>query len=87
MSGRLPSGTLSRAKAPLAQDPVLLHIRKKQWRPQLAAEASPASIEMIDRGRLANCVQDKNADEALSFLRPITLDRWLKTIEKKRSIQ
>lgn len=87
MIGRLPEETLSRPKAPLAEDPVLLHIRKKQWRPQTAEKLSPVILEMVDCGRLANCVQDENADEALSFLRPVTLDGWLKSIEKKRSIQ
>jgi asparagine synthase (glutamine-hydrolysing) len=87
MAGRLPNETLSRPKAPLAEDPVLLHIRKKQWKPEVPAKLSPVILEMIDRGRLATSLQDGQTDESLSFLRPISLDRWLKSIEKKRSIQ
>lgn len=87
MAGRLPHETLSRPKAPLPEDPVLLHLRQKQWRPSVPENLSAEVCELVDRERLATRLQDAEADEALSFLRPVTLDHWLKSIEMKGRFQ
>lgn len=86
MVGRLPIETLKRAKTPLVEDPVLLQLRKRQWRPEVPTELSTKVRDIVDRELLEKSSQSET-EEPLSFLRPITLDRWLKTIEKKRSIQ
>lgn len=87
MVGSLPKETLTRPKTPLPDDPVLLHLRKKQWTLEMPQGFSSDVQDIVDRKRLENCWQGGQADEALSFLRPITLDRWLKSIEMKRRIQ
>ncbi|GAC1635739.1 MAG: lasso peptide isopeptide bond-forming cyclase [Candidatus Acidiferrum sp.] len=86
MVGLLPKETLSRPKAPLASDPVWLHV-KKGWRPGIQENISPLVAEMVDVKRLQNCTQNAELDQTLSSLKPVTLDRWLKSIEMKRGIQ
>lgn len=87
MMGRLPIETLSRPKSPLPEDPVLLHLRNKQWRPEVPKELSAEVCEIVDRERLENCKLNQQTDETLSFLRPVTFDRWLKRIEMKRGFK
>jgi len=86
MAGRLPMRTLTRPKEPLAEDPVRLHLNKN-WRPTVAEKLASVVTEMVDPKRLENCSRRPQADETLSFLRPVTLDSWLKSVEMKRRIQ
>ena len=87
MVGRLPDETLSRPKAPLAEDPVSVHRKKNRWRPVLPEKLSPVICEIVDWMRLEDCSRNAERDEGLSFMRPIALDKWLKSVEMKRRIQ
>ena len=87
MVGRLPAETLTRPKVPLPEDPVLLHLRKRQWKPELPEKLSAEVREIVDREQLEHCMQGEHTEETLSFLRPVTLDSWLKRIEMKRRFE
>ncbi len=87
MVGELPGETLSRPKSPLAEDPLEVHIRKKQWKPGTDGELTEILKEMVDPERLENCMGQLEADKLNVCLRPISLDRWLKSVEMKRRIQ
>ncbi len=87
MVGELPSQTLSRPKTPLAEDPLKVHIRKQQWKPGTDGELTEILKEMVDTERLENCIGQLEADKLNVCLRPVSLDRWLKSVEMKRRIQ
>jgi asparagine synthase (glutamine-hydrolysing) len=83
----LPKATIERPKAPLAQDPLRLQVSQKKWNPLPLGELSAASKELVDVSRLENCIRLSTGDLLYSNLRPVSLDRWLKSVEMNRGIQ
>lgn len=87
MKGALPEETLRRAKTPLAQDPVWLQVSQGKWKPGRKRDWSKQLQEMVDTGRLRNCLEQSDANGLYANLRPFSLDQWLKSVEMKRGIQ
>src|SRR5262249_48296965 len=87
MKGFLPKETVERPKTPLARDPLELHFSQQKWSPTPLSELSAASKQLVDVSRLENCLKIGTGDSLYANLRPISLDRWLKSVEMKRRIQ
>jgi asparagine synthase (glutamine-hydrolysing) len=87
MVGGLPNETLKRPKTPLAADPVELHIKVKQWNPASLGELSAPLKHLIDKKRLEACLLESEGESMYAALRPVSLDRWLKSVEMPRGIQ
>ena len=86
MKGELPKETLERRKSPLAQDPFELHIFEKKWSPLPLLENAWIK-EMVDIRRLETCLELNSREAFNENLRPVSLGRWLKSVEMKRGIQ
>jgi hypothetical protein len=86
MKGELPKETLERKKSPLAQDPLELQISGKNWSPLPLREKTWIK-EMVDIERLETCLKLNNGEALYDNLRPVSLGRWLKSVEMKRGIQ
>jgi asparagine synthase (glutamine-hydrolysing) len=86
MKGELPKETLERKKSPLAQDPLELQISGKSWSPLPLREKTWIK-EMVDIKRLETCLKLNNGEALYDNLRPVSLGRWLKSVEMKRGIQ
>jgi asparagine synthase (glutamine-hydrolysing) len=87
MRETLPRETVERAKTPLARDPVELQVAQGKWSPLPLEEFPPYLREVVDMRRLANCLRSKDRRSLYTNLRPISLGRWLKSVEMKRGIQ
>jgi asparagine synthase (glutamine-hydrolysing) len=87
MQGALPQPILHRAKCPLAEDPLLLHAKKGDWRLDQLASPSPELREFVSWSEFLKRGQFKPALSLWTDMNPIALDAWLKAIEKPRPIQ
>ncbi|MBS1842020.1 MAG: hypothetical protein JST77_14355, partial [Acidobacteria bacterium] len=87
MKGALPEATLRRPKTPLAQDPVWLQVSQGKWKPGGRRKWSKRIEELVDTGRLENCIERSDANGLYANLRPFSLDQWVKSVEMKRGIQ
>ena len=87
MKDVLSKETVERPKSPLAQDPLELHVSQRKWSPLPLGELSPMLNGFIDVSRLANCITESSGEALYLNLRPVSLDRWLKSVEMRRGIQ
>ncbi|HWZ98162.1 MAG TPA: asparagine synthase-related protein [Candidatus Dormibacteraeota bacterium] len=87
MKDALPKETLERPKTPLAQDPLALQVEQRKWTPAAPREFSGLLQEIVDVRRLGNCLQRSSRDALYANLRPVSFERWLKSVEMKRGIQ
>jgi asparagine synthase (glutamine-hydrolysing) len=87
MVGKLPNETLRRPKTPLAADPVELHIKEKRWNPAPTGELSAPLNDLIDQKRWEASLLRSAGESMYVALRPVSLDRWLKSVEMPRRIQ
>jgi asparagine synthase (glutamine-hydrolysing) len=87
MKDLLPEQTVERPKTPLARDPLELHVSQGKWNPLPLGDVLPASKGLVDTSRLENCIRVSTGDALYSNLRPVSLDRWLKSVEMVRGIQ
>jgi asparagine synthase (glutamine-hydrolysing) len=87
MVGELPNETLQRPKTPLAADPVELHIKERQWNPAPTGELAAPLGDLIDQERLQASLERSAGESMYAALRPVSLDRWLKSVEMPRRIQ
>jgi asparagine synthase (glutamine-hydrolysing) len=87
MKDFLPKETVERAKTPLAQDPLELQVEQHKWSPLPLERPSQYLQEIVDIQRLVNCLQSNDMDFLYTNLRPISLERWLKSVEMNAGIQ
>jgi len=87
MVGELPDQTVTRPKTPLAADPMELWIKEKHWNPASGGELSALLKEMVDEKRLEACILSSEGEAMFAALRPVSLDRWLKSVEMPKRIQ
>ena len=87
MVGELPYETVTRPKTPLAADPMELWIKEKHWNPAPGTELCPLLREIVDEKQLAACILSSEGEAMLAALRPVSLDRWLKSVEMPKRIQ
>jgi asparagine synthase (glutamine-hydrolysing) len=87
MKDFLPKETVERAKTPLAQDPLELQVEQHKWSPLPLERPSQSLQEIVDIQRLVNCLQSNDMDFLYTNLRPISLERWLKSVEMNAGIQ
>jgi hypothetical protein len=87
MKDSLPKETIERPKAPLARDPLEAHVSERKWNPLPLGDLLPASKELVDTSRLENCIKAHTEASLYANLRPVSLDRWLKSVEMSRGIQ
>jgi asparagine synthase (glutamine-hydrolysing) len=87
MVGELPDETLKRPKTPLAADPVELHIKERRWNPAPGSELCSMIKELVDQKRLEACLVRTEGQARYAALRPVSLNRWLKSVEMPRGIE
>ena len=87
MVGDLPDETVKRPKTPLAADPLELWIKKKHWKPAPGSELCALLKELVDEKRLETCILQSEGQPMFAALRPVFLDRWLKSVEMPKRIQ
>jgi hypothetical protein len=87
MLGELPDETAKRPKTPLAADPVELWIKEKHWNPAPGGELCGLLKELVDEQRLEACILRCEGEAMFAALRPVSLDRWLKSVEMPKRIQ
>jgi len=86
MKGILPEEIRSRAKSPLAEEPLDLHSSRDGWRPS-TGEPSSAVQNYVDWKKWQATPLNKPGSYLWTNLRPVSLDLWLKRIEKRSEIQ
>ncbi len=87
MVGELPDETVKRPKTPLAADPLELWIKEKRWNPAPGGELCALLKELVDEKRLETSILRSEGEAMFAALRPLSLDRWLKSVEMPRRIQ
>jgi len=87
MVGDLPDETVKRPKTPLAADPMELWIKEKHWNPAPRGELCALLKEFVDEKRLETSILRSEGEAVFAALRPLSLDRWLKSVEMPKSIQ
>jgi asparagine synthase (glutamine-hydrolysing) len=85
--GALPEATLKRAKKPLAQDPLQLHIKRGLWQFDQLPRPLTTLAEFVDWRRFLEHIQGSPGRSAWFHIPPIALDLWLKSIETHSGIQ
>jgi asparagine synthase (glutamine-hydrolysing) len=86
MKEELPKATLRRPKAPLARDPLELHVSERKWS-ALPLKETEWIKEMVDVRRLEDSLRSGSKGALYEDLRPVSLGRWLKSVEMKGGIQ
>jgi asparagine synthase (glutamine-hydrolysing) len=84
MRGVLPEGVRSRPKTPLAGFPYLKHLARQESRWVDRFEACAQSAQYIDRAKVPSACDEPDSDAAWVNLRPLSLDRWLRTMTSDR---
>ncbi len=87
MRGALPETVLTRAKCPLAADPLVLYAQKKGWRLDQTASPSAAVHEFVNWREFLKRGQRRPDGLLWTDLPPIGLNLWLKDIESNKGIQ
>jgi len=87
MQGALPQEIIRRAKSPLPVDPLLLHAKKGNWRPDQMGTAMPAVAEFVNWPELLKSVQFFNECSVWADVPALALNRWLKSIENCTGLQ
>jgi len=78
---------VKRPKTPLAADPMELWIKEKHWNPAPRGELCALLKEFVDEKRLETSILRSEGEAVFAALRPLSLDRWLKSVEMPKSIQ
>jgi asparagine synthase (glutamine-hydrolysing) len=84
--GLLPEKIRQRKKSPLPKEPLDLHFVKKGWRP-CPGELSGAIQDYVDWKKWQATPFDQPGSYLWTNLCPVSLDLWLKKIEKQPHIQ
>jgi asparagine synthase (glutamine-hydrolysing) len=86
MKGELPKETVERPKTPLMQDPLELYVTQEKWS-ALPLQRSGPIKDFVDVVLLENCLKANDREGLYENLTPVSLERWLKSVELKRGIQ
>jgi asparagine synthase (glutamine-hydrolysing) len=87
MQGALPQGIVRRAKSPLPVDPLLLHAKKGNWRPDQTGTAVPSIGEFVNWPELLKSVQFFTECSVWADVPALALNRWLKSVENRTGLQ
>jgi asparagine synthase (glutamine-hydrolysing) len=87
MHGRLPQTILSRAKSPLAEDPLVLHANKGNWGPRQIGKAAGAISEFVDWSEFMERVQAFTDHYIWTDVPAASLNHWFKAVEKRFGLQ
>lgn len=77
MRGLLPKMVLERPKTPLAADPLVQLVRRKQWNPLPLPPLSPETVEFVAPDRLRNALETQSLDGLWTNLRVYSVNYWL----------
>ncbi|HUI74464.1 MAG TPA: asparagine synthase-related protein [Candidatus Acidoferrum sp.] len=86
MKGILSEKIRTRAKAPLAEEPLELYLLQQGWRPS-TGEPCSAVQNYVDWQKWRATPLDKPGSYLWMNLCPVSFDLWLKRIEKRSGIQ
>jgi asparagine synthase (glutamine-hydrolysing) len=86
MDGMLPDEIRFRPKTPLAGDPVAQQLKNGSWAPRLGMPAQ-STRQFVDWPRFTASLQNSPISYQSSELRAISLQYWLKGVEKEHGFQ
>jgi asparagine synthase (glutamine-hydrolysing) len=86
MDGMLPDEIRFRRKTPLAGDPVAQQLKNGSWAPRLGIPAQ-STLQFVDWPRFTASLQNNPISYQAPELRAISLQYWLKGVEKEHGIQ
>jgi asparagine synthase (glutamine-hydrolysing) len=82
--GRLPESVRTRPKTPLADNPLLAHLRRSQTGSMDYIEWNQEMDSYVNRSALTPLRGDANWDEAQASVRPPCLNFWLRSAREVR---
>jgi asparagine synthase (glutamine-hydrolysing) len=85
--GLLPEEIRLRPKTPLRGDPLLSHVENFHWSPLPPSQPAPALRAYVDWERFCAILNKSTGAALWDDLRPVPLNRWLKTIENEEWIK
>jgi asparagine synthase (glutamine-hydrolysing) len=83
MRGLLPERIRTRPKVPLLGDPLRIHAESGGWSPLGLAEPASKMRMFVDWEQLSANLVGARSSDLWSDLRPVSLDYWLKAVEKE----
>jgi asparagine synthase (glutamine-hydrolysing) len=86
LKGRLPEEVRRRPKTPLAQDPFALHV-ERGWSPLPLPPAVESVRHYVQWEKLTATSSAFRGSSLWGAVRPVSLNHWLKGVEKKNRIQ
>jgi asparagine synthase (glutamine-hydrolysing) len=83
MRGLLPERIRLRPKVPLLGDPLRIHAESGSWNPLGLSEPVADTRMFVDWGQLGATLVSAPSSDAWADLRPVSLNYWLKAVEKE----
>jgi asparagine synthase (glutamine-hydrolysing) len=81
MRGVLPDEVVLRKKTPLRKEPLDVFTKERGWRPQIPRPTERLR-EFVDWDKVNATLQNGSGSSLWADMRPISLDHWLKGVEK-----
>jgi asparagine synthase (glutamine-hydrolysing) len=85
MRGAVPETVLSRPKTPLANDPLRVHLRRRDFSQLDRFEAAPQLSRFVDRGAIPTVAGMAAGQNSWMDLRPLCLNYWLSRLNRYAS--
>jgi asparagine synthase (glutamine-hydrolysing) len=83
MRGLLPERIRARPKLPLLGDPLRIHAESGSWSPLGLSEPASKMRMFVDWDQLSPTLVGAQSSDLWSDLRPVSLNYWLKAVEKE----
>jgi asparagine synthase (glutamine-hydrolysing) len=83
MRGLLPERIRTRPKVPLLGDPLRMHAESGSWSPLRLSEPASGLRVFVDWEQLGSTLVGARSSDLWSELRPVSLNYWLKGVEKQ----
>jgi asparagine synthase (glutamine-hydrolysing) len=83
MRGLLPERIRTRPKVPLLGDPLRIHAKRGSWNPPVHSERATGVRMFVDWEQLRATLGGARSSDLWSDLRPVSLNYWLKPVEKE----
>src|SRR5258708_15888067 len=83
MRGLLPERIRARPKLPLLGDPLRIHAESGSWSPLGLSEPASTMRMFVDWDQLSPTLVGAQSSDLWSDLRPVSLNYWLKAVEKE----
>lgn len=82
MQGVLPKEVVLRKKTPLRREPFEVFTKEQSWRPRIH-QPTERLRDFVDWDKLSATLRNSSGSTLWVDLRPISLDHWLKGVEKR----